>query len=175
MDQGAELTIINDTQQIWSDSIKVTLIDAKGELVGNHEFKVELKPFEVQRLKLTEIFAVIADGNFEGFLHAQGQNVQAARRTNLKPATAAPKQDLSIKHDLQSGKLKFTVTANKYIHELSVLPELFGLGVNSDHQLVSLLPGQSTTFEIIGPDEALTKAVAGIDRLFWSHNRLVNP
>ena len=73
------------------------------------------------------------------------------------------------------SKLKFTVTANKYIHELSALPELFGLGVNSDHQLVSLLPGQSTTFEIIGPDEALTKAVAGIDRLFWSHNRLVNP
>ena len=175
VDQGAELTIINDTQQIWSDSITVTLIDGKGELISNHEFKVELKPFEVQRLKLTEIFPVIADGNFEGFLHAQGQNVQAARRTNLKPATAAPKQDLSIKHDLQSGKLKFTVTANKYVHELSVLPELFGLGVNSDHQLVSLLPGQSTTFEIIGPDEALTRAVAGIDRLFWSHNRLVNP
>ena len=175
VDQGAELTIINDTQQIWSDSIKVTLIDFKGELVGNHEFKVELQPFEVQRLKLTEIFQVIADGNFEGFLHAQGQNVQAARRTNLKPATAAPKQDLSIKHELQSGKLKFTVTANKYVHELSVLPELFGLGVNSDHQLVSMLPGQSTTFEITGSDDVLTKAVAGIDRLFWSHNRLVNP
>ena len=175
VDQGAELTIINDTQQIWKDSIKVTLIHAVGELVGNHDFKIELQPFEVQRLKLTEVFPVIADGNYEGFLHAQGDTVQAARRTNLKPATAAPKQDLNISHELHSGKLIFKVSANKYVHELSVLPELFGLGVNSDHQLVSLLPGQSSTFEIVGENEVLIKVVAGIDRLFWSHNRLVNP
>ena len=175
VDQGAELTIINDTQDDWKTEIKVTLINSNGELVGSELIPVNLKPFEVQRKKLTEVFPVIADGNYEGFLHADGGGIATARRSTLNPAAKAPKQQLSASAQLAGDKLLVKVTANGYLHELSVLPELFGLNVNSDRQLVSLLPGESTQFEITGSKEVLTQISNNLDQVLWSHNRLVNP
>jgi beta-mannosidase len=174
VDQGAQLTIINDTQEPWNTEIKTTLIDADGKIVGSENIKVELEPFEVQRKKLTEVFSVIEDGNYEGFLHAQGDGITAARRSTLQPAKAAPKQELVATYAEASGNLTIKVSAKSYLHELCVLPELYGLGVNSDNQLVSLLPGQEANFVITGPREVLSKVKENLDMALWSHNRLVN-
>ena len=175
VDQGAQLTIINDTQEDWTSEIKVTLIDSEGNIVGSQLIDIQLKPFEVQRKNLTEIFPVIADCNYEGFLHAEGSGITAARRSTLKPAATAPKQKLDATIVSLSNTLKLKVTAKNYLHELCVLPELFGLNVNSDRQLTSLLPDQSAEFEISGDAETLNKISKSLDQLFWSHNRLVNP
>ena len=175
VDQGAELTIINDTQENWESEIKVTLIDAAGNLVGDQLIAIALKPFEVHRKKLTEVFPVIADGNYEGFLHAEGSGITAARRSTLNPAAAAPQQDLAVEILEKSNNLKVKVTAKSYLHELCVLPELFGLNVNSDRQLTSLLPGQSAEFVISGDASTLEKISTSLSELFWSHNKLVNP
>jgi beta-mannosidase len=175
VDQGAELTIINDTQEKWDSSIKVTLIDSTGNLIGDQLIEIALKPFEVHRKKLTEVFPVIADGNYEGFLHAEGSGITAARRSTLNPAAAAPKQDLEVEILKKSNNLKVKVTAKSYIHELCVLPEIFGLNVNSDRQLTSLLPGQSAEFVISGDASTLEKISTSLSELFWSHNKLVNP
>ncbi|MGI9198422.1 MAG: glycosyl hydrolase 2 galactose-binding domain-containing protein, partial [Candidatus Nanopelagicaceae bacterium] len=174
VDQGAQLTIINDTQEPWNTEIKTTLIDAAGKIVGSEIIQVELEPFEVQRKKLTEVFSVIEDGNYEGFLHAQGDGITAARRSTLQPAKAAPKQELVATYAEASGNLNIKVSAKSYLHELCVLPELYGLGVNSDNQLVSLLPGQEANFVITGPREVLSKVKENLDMALWSHNRLVN-
>jgi len=175
VDQGAQLTIINDVQEAWQTSIKVTLIDQTGALIGEQTISVNLKPFEVHRSKLTEAFPVIADGNFEGFLHAEGGGITAARRTTLNPAKAAPKQNLEVTFESNGNTAKVKVTAIGYLHELCVLPELFGLNVNSDQQLVSLLPGQTTEFTITGEAQTLQKIESSLNNLLWSHNRLVNP
>lgn len=175
VDQGAQLTIINDTQEDWNSQIQVTLVDSAGSIVGTENIPISLRPFEVHRKKLTETFPVIADGNYEGFLHAAGAGISTARRSTLKPAAAAPKQLLDATAKIVSGKLQVHVKAKGYLHELCVLPELFGLEVNSDHQLVSLLPGAETDFEIVGPEKVLNQMANSLDQLLWSHNRLVNP
>ena len=175
VDQGAQLTIINDTQRDWNSSIKVTLIDSEGQLVGSEDISIALQPFEVHRKNLTEVFPVIADGNFEGFLHAEGDGIRTARRSTLKPAANASKQQLTANANISDGKLIVNVKAIGYLHELCVLPELFGLNVNSDNQLVSLLPGQSVDFTIVGPADVLKEISNSLDKLLWSHNRLVNP
>jgi len=175
VDQGAQLTIINDTQQDWNSEIKASLIDSDGNVVGSELIRISLKPFEVHRKNLTEVFPVIADGNYEGFLHAEGSGITAARRSTLLPAAKAPKQSLEASAKIDGDKLKVHVKANNYLHELCVLPEIFGLNVNSDRELVSLLPGQSADFEITSDIETLKRIEQSLDKALWSHNRLVNP
>ena len=175
VDQGAQLTIINDTQQDWNSEIKASLIDSDGNVVGSELIRISLKPFEVHRKNLTEVFPVIADGNYEGFLHAEGSGITAARRSTLLPAAKAPKQSLEASAKIDGDKLKVHVKANNYLHELCVLPEIFGLNVNSDRELVSLLPGQSADFEITSDIETLKRIEQSLEKALWSHNRLVNP
>jgi len=175
VDQGAQLTIINDTHENWDAEISVSLIDELGAIKGSNIINISLKPFEVHRKKLVEVFPVIADGEFEGFLHAEGSGIAAARRSTLNPAKKAPKQQLQASAVKVDGKLKINVIAKTYLHELCVLPELFGLNVNSDKQLVSLLTGQSAEFIISGDSVTLEEISKSLDKVLWSHNRLVNP
>ena len=175
VDQGAQLTIINDSANTWQDEFKVTLIDIVGNIVKQHRLPIELNPFYVNRIQLIEIFPMIADSNFDGFLHAQNRDFSFARRSTLKPAISAPKPEFDIKSEIENELLKIEVRAKTYLHELSILPELFGLGVNVDKQLISLLPGQSAKFEVSGHIGTLQQIKNSLDQTVWSHNRLLNP
>jgi hypothetical protein len=93
----------------------------------------------VFRTPATEIFPEIADGQYEGFILANSQEVRAARRTTLNPAKSSPSHDLKVFANISNNTLKLDVTANTYIHELSALPEIFALGTQVDKQIVSLL------------------------------------
>ena len=174
VDQGAELAVINDFHEAWNTKISVSLIDSMGTIVESQLLEFSLNPFSVKRRNLVEVFPAINDGNFEGFIHAENSDISAARRTTLKPAVKAPKQLINTKVITFADNLIIEARAETYIHELCVLPELFGLGVNSSDQLLSLLPGQQARFEISGPSNILIKIKDRLDELFWSHNKLVN-
>ena len=66
------------------------------------------------------------------------------------------------------------VTAIKYVHELSLLSEVVDLGTQVDSQIVSLLPGESHTFEVTGSLPVLERVQNQVPDLLWSHNRVVN-
>jgi len=138
------------------------------------EITFELAPFEVARHSLVEAFPVIGSFDYEGFLFADTGDIQAARRSTLKPAAKAPVHDLEIATEFAGASLKVSVKAKTYIHEISVLPEVVGLGTQVDTQIVSLLPGTSHTFTITGEKIILTQVQARINELIWSHNRVVN-
>jgi hypothetical protein len=67
-----------------------------------------------------------------------------------------------------------TITANTYIHELCLLPELISIGTNVDSQLISLLPGETHTFRILGLPGSLKEIQDSLADIVWSHNRIVN-
>ena len=142
--------------------------------VEQHRLPIELSPFYVNRTRLTDIFPVISDCDFDGFLHVQNKDLSFSRRSTLKPAISAPKPEFEIKSEIANELFKIEIEAKSYLHELSILPELFGLGVNVDKQLISLLPGQSATFEVSGPAESLRQIEISLDQAIWSHNRLLN-
>ena len=174
VDQGAQLTIINDTQHDWQSKATVTLIDASGAVIGETNFDFSLTAFGVSRKPLIEVFPQIAGLNFEGFLLATTDGVRAARRTTLNPAKASPKQKLEIETRIDSNTLEVKVTAVNYVHELSLLSEVVDLGTQVDSQIVSLLPGESHTFEVSGSLPVLERIQNQIPELLWSHNRVVN-
>jgi len=67
-----------------------------------------------------------------------------------------------------------TVQATTYIHELSLLSEVAGLGTQVDSQIVSLLPGEKHTFMVTGSEDVLKMIEIKPNDYLWSHNRIVN-
>ena len=174
VDQGAQVTILNDVAESWNCSVDVKLISSTGEIVNSHSISLVMNPYSVSRTSMVDYFPEIKDGNFEGFIVATNNEVRAARRSTLNPAKSAPAHSCEIKCEDKSGALLVTVTAKTYLHELSVLPEVAGLGTQVDSQMVYLLPGESHTFTITGPAKVLADVKERIDELTWSHNRVVN-
>jgi beta-mannosidase len=68
------------------------------------------------------------------------------------------------------------VTANSFIHELSLLPELVALDrVEVTQERVTLLPGEDIDLVIdcSNPEDA-AQAASAIEEITWSLNRLLN-
>ena len=174
VDQGAQITLLNDHPEKWSPRVEVFLIDKSGQVVSEHLLEIELNRYSVFRTPATELFPEIADGQFEGFILASAPEVRVSRRTTLKPAAESPAHDLKHSTEIKDGKLHVEVTANTYIHELSILPEIFALGTQVESQNVSLLPGEKHTFIISGNESDLHQISEQADQILWSHNRIVN-
>ena len=174
VDQGAQITLLNDLPDPWKTKVELSLIDKNGVVAKTHTIDVNLDRYSVSRTPATEIFPEIADGNYEGFILATCSEVRASRRTTLAPAKESPLHDLTAKTAIENGVLKVQVIANTYIHELSFMPELLALGTQVDSQIVSLLPGDIHTFSVTGNATDIAKIAENVDDLLWSHNRIVN-
>ena len=174
VDQGAQITLLNDHPEPWKAEVELFLINKVGAVIGTHLLKVDLDRYGVFRTPATEIFPEIADGHFEGFILANSAEVRAARRTTLDQAKFAPAHNLEHFTSFEGGALKIDVTAKTYLHELCAMPEIFALGTQIDKQIVSLLPGEAHTFTITGSKEDLEEIALHVDEILWSHNRVVN-
>ena len=175
VDQGANITLLNDHHEPWSPQVEVFLISKSGLVLQKHLLEVTINRYGVYRTPAVELFPEIADGQFEGFILATSPEVRVSRRTTLNPAAAAPAHELKHFARIEGGKLLVDVTARTYIHELSILPELMFLGTQVDTQSVSLLPGESHTFTVTGNEKDLMEISTHIEQILWSHNRVVNP
>jgi len=174
VDQGAELTIINDTQEIWNSIAEIHLVNASGEIISSIDIEFSLPAFGVKRVPLVEKFKVISSLDYEGFILAKTAGVRAARRTTLNSAIAAPGHEVEVKTRRQAKNLEVTVVAKNYVHELCLLSEVIDLGTQVDTQIISLLPGESHTFIVTGDSSVLDEVDRRVNELLWSHNRIVN-
>lgn len=174
VDQGAQITLLNDHPNPWKPRVEVFLINHLGVVINKHLLEVELDRYGVFRTPATQIFPEIAGGDFEGFILATCSEVRVSRRTTLKPAAASPAHNLEYFAKIVDGQLKIDVTAKTYTHELSILPEIIALGTQIDSQNVSLLPGENHVFTITGNSADLIKISESVDTILWSHNRIVN-
>jgi beta-mannosidase len=174
VDQGAQVTILNDTNAKWDCHVDVKLISDLGEVVNNHTIKTTIPAFGVSRSAMVDFFPEIKSGTYEGFIIATSNECTAGRRSTLLPAAKAPIQDCEIVSELSGGMLKVTVTAKQYLHELSLLTEIVGLGTQVDAQMAYLLPGERHTFIVNGPEETLVKINQRLPEILWSHNRVIN-
>ena len=174
VDQGAQVTIINDLAQPWSCDVDVALVSASGDIVRTHKIKLTIPPYGVSRTAMTDHFTEIQKGDYEGFIVATSDECRAARRSSLQPAKAAPQHELTVTTEFKGDSLQVVVKANKYLHEISLLSEIAGIGTQVDSQMAYLFPGETHTFNVKGPREVLTQVQARIDELLWTHNRVVN-
>jgi len=174
VDQGAQLSILNDTNGEWTSTLQITLVDSAGAIANQSNLDFSLKEFGVTNYKLVDLFPQISNLDFEGFLLAKIGELKAARRSTLNPAKLSPKHELTYQTKIESAALHVEVVAVNYLHELCLLSEVIDIGTQVDSQLISLLPGDAHTFVVTGPLETLRKVETAVESLLWSHNRLVN-
>jgi len=139
-----------------------------------HQISLTIPAYGVSRTAMTDYFDEIHDGNFEGFIVATSDECRAARRSTLKPAKSSPHHDVTHESEFHGDELKVKVTAQTYVHELSLLSEIVGLGTQVDSQMTYLFPGESHSFTVTGPRDVLEEVNRRIPELLWSHNRVVN-
>ena len=175
VDQGAQVTILNDLAEPWNTEIDIVLISATGETINRHHQNVSIPSYGVVRIPTKEHFAEIIDDQFEGFIVATTPEVRAARRSTLNPAKSAPRHRAEVKAEMNGDVLEVKVIASTYLHEVSFLSEIAGLGTQVDSQLVNLLPDESHIFKVSGPIEILQECLLRANELLWSHNRVINP
>ena len=123
---------------------------------------------------MTDHFTEIQKGDYEGFIVATSDECRAARRSTLQPAKTAPQHDLTVTTELKGDSLQVVVKAKSYLHEISLLSEIVGIGTQVDSQMAYLFPGETHTFNVIGPRKVLTEVQSRIEELLWTHNRVVN-
>ena len=174
VDQGAQVTIINDIDQPWNCTVDVALVSASGEVLKTHQISLTIPAYGVSRTAMTDYFDEIRSGNFEGFIVATSDECRAARRSTLNPAKSSPRHDLTYESEFKGSNLRVTVTAQTYLHELSLLSEIVGLGTQVDSQMAYLFSGESHSFTVTGPQDVLEEVNRRIPELLWSHNRVVN-
>ena len=174
VDQGAQVTILNDLAEPWNCKVDVKLISHEGKIANTHTLNVNIPAYGVSRTAMAEIFTEIRDGKFEGFIVASSDECRAGRRSTLLPAHTAPEHSLEVTSEFKGEALHVQVHAKSYLHELSLLPELVGLGTQVDSQMVYLLPSESHTFVVTGERLVLEDVKSQIEDLLWSHNRVVN-
>jgi beta-mannosidase len=174
VDQGAQVTIINDLAQPWSCDVDVALVSASGDIIKTHKIKLTIPAYGVSRTAMTDHFTEIQKGDYEGFIVATSDECRAARRSTLQPAKTAPQHDLTVTTELKGDSLQVVVKAKSYLHEISLLSEIVGIGTQVDSQMAYLFPGETHTFNVIGPREVLTEVQSRIEELLWTHNRVVN-
>ena len=175
VDQGAQLTILNDTDSNWVSTVQISLVDSAGIVINQLEVDFSLEAFDITKYKLVDFFPQISSLEFEGFILAKSGDIKTARRSTLRPAKLSPKQELTYQTKISSGTLCVEVVALNYLHELCLLSEIIATGTQVDSQLISLLPGDTHTFIVTGSLETLVKVETAVESLLWSHNRLVNP
>jgi len=174
VDQGAQVTIINDLAQPWNCKVEVALVSDSGQVMRTHQISLTIPAYGVSRTAMTDYFDEIHDGNFEGFIVATSDECRAARRSTLKPAKSSPHHDVTYKSEFHGDELQVKVTAQTYVHELSLLSEIVGLGTQVDSQMAYLFSGESHSFTVTGPRDVLEEVNRRIPELLWSHNRVVN-
>lgn len=174
VDQGAQVTVVNDVSQPWDCEVDVALVDSTGQIVKTTKINIVIPAYGVSRTSMTDHFPELRSGDYEGFIVATSNEIRAARRSTLKPATMAPAHDLTFSSEFKGEKLQVKVHAKKYLHELSLLSEIVGLGTQVDSQMAYLFPGETHTFNVTGSKEVLTEVNSRISELLWTHNRVVN-
>ncbi len=171
-----KLILINDTRDAWSETLKVWLVSESGELLESTSREVSLDARSQASFDLSELFASGDVYASNGYLIAELDGIRAARRVLDKAVGKVCSQNVELAAQVAGSSVKVHVTANCFIHELSLLPELVALDrVEVTQERVTLLPGEEIDLEITCSNiEDAARVASAIEEITWSLNRLMN-
>jgi beta-mannosidase len=170
------LILINDTSQSWSQSLKVWLVGESGELLESNSREVSLDARSQISIVLSDLFTYSDIFSTNGYLIAELDGIRTARRILDKAVSSVCPHNVELTAQVVGNTVKVHLTANCFIHELSLLPELVAQDrVNVSQERVTLLPGEELDLVIEASHEVDAQVIAkSIEEIAWSLNRLMN-
>ena len=170
------LILINDTDEAWSHTLKIWLVSEEGQILESTSRGISLGARSQSAYALGELFALSDIGSLDGYLIAELDGIRTARRILDSAVKKVCPHHLELAAQIAGNCVKVHVSANCFIHELSLLPELVALDrVEVSQERITLLPGEEIDLVIDCSTSDDARRVAGeIESITWSLNRLMN-
>jgi beta-mannosidase len=171
-----KLILINDTSDAWSETLKVWLVSESGELLETNSREVTLKVRSQAAFDLSELFDASDVYATNGYLIAELDGIRTARRVLDKAVAKVCPHNVELTAQVVGNTVKVHATANCFIYELSLLPELVAQDrVNVSQERLTLLSGEEIDLVIEASNESDAQVIArSIEEITWSLNRLMN-
>ncbi|MEU6428378.1 glycoside hydrolase family 2 TIM barrel-domain containing protein [Microbispora sp. NPDC046973] len=149
--QGDALAVVNDTGEPWSGELAVDRLSLAGEILAKERLDVSVPARGTASVELPE--GVVRAGNPPGeVLVATLGDVRALRFPEEDPAMDYPPAEMDTVVEEIEGGLRVRVTARTIVRELAIFPDRLDPRATVDDQLVTLLPGETAVFHVIGGD-----------------------
>jgi beta-mannosidase len=167
------LTLINDTAETWRTPVSLYLVDSNGEVIEKAEEHLEVEPYSAKRFDTHKLLPSLKNADNLTFVCVDAGGIRTARRASMDPAEGILKNNVKATIEVNGKTAKVHVTADHFVHELCLLPEIVVEHARVEKQFVALLPHETVTFEITAP-VSLEPLKENLDLIVWSHNRLLS-
>ncbi|SEG98121.1 beta-mannosidase [Nonomuraea solani] len=139
--QGAEIVLVNDTDEEWTGTLELAARDLSGRALETRDEPVTV----AARATLRRTPPEHRDGRL---LTAALGGERAVFALAEDPAMGYPPAEYTAVVAKETGGLAVTVTATTVLRELAIFPDRLDPAATVDDQLVTLLPGESVTFHV---------------------------
>lgn len=146
---GLALILVNESADTWSVPVAVTRLDFDGGLLAKHEQPVAVAPRSSATVPLPASLATPADPRVE-LLAASAGDERAWWFFAEDRDLSYPKAGYDAVVEPGPAGTRVTVTARTLLREVTLFPDRLDPAAQVDQALVTLLPGESTTFTVTG-------------------------
>ncbi|HEY8471264.1 MAG TPA: glycoside hydrolase family 2 protein [Natronosporangium sp.] len=144
---GLALVAVNDSPEEWSVTATVARLGLDGQPLAKTELPVTVAPRTAAAIPLPALLTIPEDERAE-LLLAEAGGERAWWFFAEDSDLAYPKAAYDAVVEPFSGGAKVTVTARTLLRELTLFPDRLDASAEVDQALVTLLPGESTTFTV---------------------------
>ncbi|MEV1287234.1 glycoside hydrolase family 2 protein [Micromonospora sp. NPDC049679] len=146
-DGGLALVVVNDGGSPWRDEAAVTRLTLDGSPRAKAAFELDVAPHSTVTLPLPAD-VVLADEPRRELLLAEGGTERAWWFFAEDRGIAYPPAEYDATVEPAPGGLRVTVTARTVLRDLTLFADRLDPAALVDQALVTLLPGESTTFTV---------------------------
>lgn len=146
-DGGLALVAVNDCDEPWQGAVTVTRRTFDGSELARFDLELEVPARGVATRALPPQVAVPDAADVEVIV-ADAADGRALWQFREDVAARLPEPELACDVERTPTGYRVTVTAETYVRDLTVLADKVAPDARADPALITLLPGESTVFEI---------------------------
>jgi beta-mannosidase len=149
-DDGLNLVAVNDSGEPWSAPATVVRLGLDGRSLAETEVALAVAPHSAMTVPVPALLTIPTDERAE-LLLAEAGELRAWWYFARDRELAYPKAEYEAAVEPVPGGARVTVTAHTLLRELTLFPDRLDPAAVVDEALVTLLPGESTTFTVTSP------------------------
>jgi beta-mannosidase len=161
--RGSALVLfaVNDSAELWAVRGSVRRLRFDGTVLAETEVSLNVDPLSIASVELSTEIRVPGDLSSEVVVaDCGGQRTWWWFAPDLKLSLTPPNLTATWEHDGDS--LLATITTDVLVRDLTIYPDRLVADATIDHQMISLLPGESTVVRISGlgtadPEQLLSR------------------
>lgn len=158
---GLVVAAVNDTAEAWTGSIDVHRVDYSGKVLDRKVLKLDVPPRGAVRIPVPESLLAVSHPEDELLLAQVGSTRSMWFFADYRFShLTAPRFDVDV-HTTERGDI-VRVTAHNLIRDVHLMVDKLAPDATVDNGLVTLLPGESALFVVVGTTGAEISDYEGV-------------